>query len=103
MKPSTLGGYLRSSSAGTCAFGQPPSRRFNGKGLTPSYPVGIVTVVTGTELRAIRGTKTQVAFAALLGVHANTLARYERDELRIPKPVARLAKLVSTTQPKQGR
>jgi transcriptional regulator with XRE-family HTH domain len=37
---------------------------------------------------------TQVAFAERLGVHANTLARYERDELSIPEPVARLAQIL---------
>ena len=53
--------------------------------------------MTGSELAALRARMklTQVAFAEELGVHANTLARYERDEIAIPEPVARLAKLLA--------
>jgi transcriptional regulator with XRE-family HTH domain len=53
--------------------------------------------MTGGELAALRkGLKlTQVAFAERLGVHANTLARYERAELAIPEPVARLAQILA--------
>ncbi|MBI3827493.1 MAG: helix-turn-helix domain-containing protein [Candidatus Rokubacteria bacterium] len=60
-------------------------------------------IVTGKELRGLRGTWTQVAFAARLGVHANTLARYERDELPIPEPVARLAKLLGKRRPSRQK
>jgi len=53
--------------------------------------------MTGSELVALRGRLklTQVAFAEQLGVHANTLARYERDEIAIPEPVSRLAQLLA--------
>ena len=55
--------------------------------------------MTGTELVALRTRLklTQVAFAERLGVHANTLARYERDEIAIPEPVARLAQILART------
>jgi hypothetical protein len=39
---------------------------------------------------------TQVAFAEQLAVHANTLARYERDEISIPAPVAQLSRSCSS-------
>jgi hypothetical protein len=42
---------------------------------------------TGTHL-------TQVEAARLLGVTPNSYARYERDERRISKSIAKLAKLV---------
>jgi len=47
----------------------------------------------GKELRAIRQRRqlSLALFAPHLGVHWNTLARYERGELRIPEPVAKLA------------
>jgi transcriptional regulator with XRE-family HTH domain len=56
--------------------------------------------MTGTELAALRARLklTQVAFAGRLGVHANTLARYERDEIAIPEPVARLAQILASTR-----
>jgi transcriptional regulator with XRE-family HTH domain len=55
--------------------------------------------MTGGELAGLRKRLglTQVAFAERLGVHANTLARYERDELSIPEPVARLARILAGT------
>jgi transcriptional regulator with XRE-family HTH domain len=36
--------------------------------------------------------RTQAQLADDIGVAANTVARYERDELAIPEPVARLLK-----------
>jgi transcriptional regulator with XRE-family HTH domain len=33
---------------------------------------------------------TQAELAKAIGVASNTVARYERDEVRIPEPVARL-------------
>ena len=63
--------------------------------------------MTGTELVALRTrlSLTQVAFAEQLGVHANTLARYERGEIAIPEPVARLAQILARTprSPKKRR
>lgn len=49
----------------------------------------------GEELRAIRQRfgLSLMKFAPVLGVHWNTLARYERDEIQIPEPVAILARL----------
>jgi transcriptional regulator with XRE-family HTH domain len=67
------------------------------------YPNRIVSLVRGEALRRLRGSATQAAFAARLGVHANTLARYERDDLSIPEPVARLAKLLAREQPRKRR
>jgi len=57
--------------------------------------------MTGTELVALRARLklTQVAFAERLGVHANTLARYERGEIAIPEPVARLAQILAARRP----
>jgi transcriptional regulator with XRE-family HTH domain len=52
-------------------------------------------IVIGQELRALRGTRTQVAYAEELGVQPNTVARYERDELQIPETVARLARCLA--------
>jgi len=70
------------------------------------YPIRIVRIVTGSELAALRNRlkATQVAFAELIGVHANTVARYERDELSIPEPVARLAQVLARAhKPKTKR
>jgi len=66
-------------------------------GLTLDYPNRIVWVVKGDELVALRKRLrlTQVVFAERLGVHPNTLARYERDDLSIPEPVARLAQILA--------
>jgi transcriptional regulator with XRE-family HTH domain len=68
----------------------------------------------GKELRRLRKGRqlTQRAFAAEVGVHPNTWARYERDDLSIPEPVARLARLLSgaadhepraAARPRRGR
>ena len=46
----------------------------------------------GKELSAIRARLkwTQAEMAAAVGVATNTIARYERNELGIPEPTARL-------------
>jgi transcriptional regulator with XRE-family HTH domain len=46
----------------------------------------------GKELSAIRARLkwTQAEMAAAVGVATNTIARYERNELKIPEPTARL-------------
>src|SRR5438128_1533019 len=51
----------------------------------------------GDALRALRGQLrlTQVELARRLGVHWNTVARYERDEIAIPEPTARLLRLLA--------
>jgi len=61
--------------------------------------------VDGTELRGLRRRLelTQADFAAQVGVHANTLARYERDEIMIPEPVARLARMLAGKAEKKAR
>lgn len=60
----------------------------------------------GTELRALRlkcvdpDTRqglTQAQAAARIGVTRNTFARYERNVITIPEPVARLARLTLQT------
>ena len=53
--------------------------------------------MTGSELRRIRTRLglTQAAMAARLGVSGNTVARWERDEVRITEPVARLIAFVA--------
>jgi DNA-binding transcriptional regulator YiaG len=67
------------------------------------YPIRIVSLVTGKELRTLRRKLTQVVYAEQLGVHVNTLARYERDELAIPEPVARLATILAGKPPRKRR
>jgi transcriptional regulator with XRE-family HTH domain len=53
--------------------------------------------MTGKQLRTLRrSTKlTQAQFARLLGLAPNTVARLERDELRIREPIARLAEMTT--------
>jgi DNA-binding transcriptional regulator YiaG len=41
---------------------------------------------------------TQVQLSEALGVRANTVARWERGELRIGEPVARLLKLLASNR-----
>ena len=78
--------------------------------MIPGYTVRIVRVVTGLQLRQarLRFGDTQRRFADRLGVTANTVARWERDEMRVPKPIARLVECLSERAPKaqparQGR
>lgn len=58
----------------------------------------------GTALRRVRKALglTQVAFAQRLGVTGNTVARWERDEVGIPEPVAKLVRLLAPAR-KGGR
>jgi transcriptional regulator with XRE-family HTH domain len=58
--------------------------------------------MTGAELRLIRKRlgKTQAQLAVLVGVATNTIARYERDELRISEPVARLVRTIAESKRK---
>jgi len=64
--------------------------------------------MTGAELRRLRRRLrlTQRELAAKVGVTTTSLARWERDEVRITEPMARLLKLIATTvptTPKGGR
>ena len=61
------------------------------------YPNRIVVEMTGDELRGARSRlrKTQEELAALVGVHWNTIARYERGEIKIPEPLSLLITLLS--------
>ena len=49
-------------------------------------------VMTGRELRSIRQklTLTQAALAEAVGITSNTMARWERGEMAISEPAARL-------------
>ena len=53
--------------------------------------------MTGTEIRELRKALgyTQAKLAEEVGVTANTVARYERDELRPSPPVLKLLKLLA--------
>ena len=66
-----------------------------------SYTDSIVLLIMkGKALRTQRTAlgMTQKELALALGVNSNTVARYERNELGIPEPVARLVMLI---QPKK--
>jgi DNA-binding transcriptional regulator YiaG len=73
--------------------------------LRPPYPNCIVNPMTGKELRAVRKRLrlTQSALAAQLGVHWNTVARWERDEVGISEPAARLLRILAEQQPPRRR
>lgn len=53
--------------------------------------------MTGAEIRELRKALgyTQAKLAEEVGVTANTVARYERDELRPSPPVLKLLKLLA--------
>jgi transcriptional regulator with XRE-family HTH domain len=62
--------------------------------------------VTGEELRRIRKQLglTQRAFADLVGVAPNSIARQERGEIGIREPLARLIRILAEQRPKpRGR
>lgn len=62
--------------------------------------------MTGDELRHIRERLglTQKALSEKLGVHWNTVARWERGEVGINEPAARLVRiLVKTAATAKGR
>jgi DNA-binding transcriptional regulator YiaG len=63
--------------------------------LTVDYTLRIV--VTGRELHAIRRqlALTQAALAEAIGVTSNTVARWERDEMTISEPAARLIEKIA--------
>jgi transcriptional regulator with XRE-family HTH domain len=55
--------------------------------------------MTGAEIRGLRKALgyTQARLAEEVGVRANTLARYERGELRPSPPVVKLLRLLEMT------
>lgn len=62
-------------------------------------------VMGGKELRKIRERLklTQAEFAELVGVTSNTLARWERDEMAMREPTARLIKRIYATEKNRGK
>lgn len=58
--------------------------------------------MTGEELQRVRKRLglTQVALAGRLGVTSTTVARWERDEVPIREPMARLVHLVAEAKRK---
>ena len=62
----------------------------------------IVHSVTGPQLRRIRKQLglTQVALAERIGVTSTSVARWERSEIGISEPVARLVKLLAQQTPR---
>ena len=59
--------------------------------------------MTGSELKRYRKrfSLTQVDMAKKIGVHSNSLARMERNEMTISEPVARLVRLIAATSKKR--
>jgi DNA-binding transcriptional regulator YiaG len=57
--------------------------------------------MTGKQLRKVRVRLglTQKQLAAELGIHWNSLARWERDEVTITEPMARLIRMVAAHKP----
>lgn len=60
-----------------------------------SHARGILSM-TGTEIKKLRKALgyTQAKLAEEIGITANTIARYERDELKPSPPVLKLLKLL---------
>ncbi len=56
-----------------------------------------VIVMRGKEVLRIRKKlgPTQLEFARRIGVHWTTVSRWERDEVAIPEPAARLMRLLA--------
>ena len=65
----------------------------------------MLLLMTGEELKKIRKQMglTQAAFADLVGVAENSIARQERNEIGIREPLARLIRLLAEQRHKTGR
>ena len=61
--------------------------------------------MTGKEVRRVRKLLglTQRAFAERVGVHANSCARWERDELTVGSTAAILIRLLAKLHEKEGK
>lgn len=61
--------------------------------------------MTGGEIRALRRSLgwTQVALAEAVGVSSNTVARWERGEMGISEPAARLLQKIASEQRSRTR
>jgi len=61
--------------------------------------------MTGSEIKSIRKelSWTQVQLAEALGVTSNTVARWERNEVAIREPMARLIQSIKAQQKKGKR
>lgn len=81
--------------------------------LSPLYPVdkGLLLNYTnsinmnGKELRSIRNRLklTQQELAKRVGVAPNTIARWERDEMRINEPAARFVKSIYAAEKSKAK
>jgi len=63
--------------------------------------------MTGTDVQRLRRRLrlTQAALARKIGVHALTVSRWERGQVRVTEPMARLLRLLAnmpTTRTKKG-
>jgi DNA-binding transcriptional regulator YiaG len=75
------------------------------EGLTRGYTECIVLVMEGKELLEIRKSLglTQVQIAERIGVTSNTVARWERGEVRISEPVSKLILLLAGSPRKASK
>ena len=65
------------------------------------------STMTGTDVQRLRRRLrlTQAALARKIGVHALTVSRWERGQVRVTEPMARLLRLLAnmpTTRTKKG-
>jgi len=99
---SDRGNFLRSDRVSTSEYA--PATLTHGflpdakKSLANFNTSRIVAGMTGDEMRRIRKKLglTQVEFGALVGLAPNTIARQERDEIRIREPISKLVKILAT-------
>jgi len=84
---------------------RPGSRSIDKKVLTSRHTLRMLLLMTGEELRKIRKQMglTQAAFADLVGVAENSIARQERNEIGIREPLARLILLLAEQHKQAAR